>query len=134
MLESTAGPALSAHGGRIRPVACVGSSSMSVDTRVLASTGRSIWRRRNDAEHLIREAIKASPGLSVFGTGFDVDHEGRAGEVFVTLTAANEAAKRAADERLNRSLGFGYSVWAAGWRRLQLGDWMIRVYPERCAG
>lgn len=92
---------------------------------------RSVWRRRNHAERVVREAISAEPGLHVFGTG--VEGREHAGEVFVTLTAADDAARQAVPQLLNGSLGLREDDLTRGWRRLELGDWMIRVYPERGA-
>lgn len=92
---------------------------------------QAMWRRRNDAERRIRQAISAQSGLAVFGTG--VEGKGRRAELFVTLTAADEAARDAAPGLLSGRCGLDESGWSRGWRRLQLGDWMIRLYPERSA-
>lgn len=105
---------------------------MELRPRNAARQARSLWRRRNDAERNIRQAIGTEPGLSIFGIGLDRGN-GRAGEVFVTLTAANDTARQAAPRLLNGNLGLEADDWAGGWSRLELGDWMIRVYPERRA-
>ena len=53
------------------------------------------------------------------------------GEFFVTLTAASASARDEASRLLNGCSGLSEEEWERGWRRLDLGDWMIRVYPER---
>lgn len=105
---------------------------MISETQLLPADAVSLWRRRNDAERRVREAIDRTAGLTVFGTGFDFSGDG-GGEFFVTLTAADEAAKQAATDLLNGSSGLDKIEWDHGWRRFKLGDWMIRLYPERGA-
>lgn len=93
-------------------------------------TERTLWRRRNDAERSVRSAIARQPGLKIFGVGME-GRPGSRGEFFVTLTATDESARRSAQQLLNGCSGLSSQDWTSGWRRLQLGDWMIRVYPER---
>lgn len=101
---------------------------MSVESAdVPASVG--LWRRRNLAEMKIRQAIQNQPGLSIFGIGLDRSR-GSGGEFFVTLTAADFEARQKAPRLLGKYSGLSKADWSRGWRRLDLGDWMIRVYPE----
>jgi hypothetical protein len=44
------------------------------------------------------------------------------------ITAQDESAKEAARELLAGSF---CADWDAGWRPLQLGDFLLRLYPER---
>jgi hypothetical protein len=104
---------------------------MNGDPHPTATLERSLWQRCNDAERKVRRAIGAEPGLNIFGTGVETEDARRGRELFVTLTAANEVARVSAPNLLNGYSGLDKSGWSAGWRRLQLGDWMIRVYPER---
>jgi hypothetical protein len=104
---------------------------MSGDPHPTATLERSLWQRCNDAELKVRRAIGAEPGLSIFGTGVETGAARGGKELFVTLTAANEAARISAPNLLDGYSGLDKSDWADGWRRLQLGDWIIRVYPER---
>jgi hypothetical protein len=47
--------------------------------------------------------------------------------VVVMITAQDESAKDAARELLAGSFS---ADWDAGWRPLQLGDFLLRLYPE----
>lgn len=85
----------------------------------------SLWNRRERADEVVRMSIGSDERLNVFGVGFTSPDEGR--EAFVTITARDEAAREAARDLL---ADVAVADWDA-WRRLQLGDWMLRVYPER---
>jgi hypothetical protein len=88
-----------------------------------------MWRRRNEVELYVRRAIEGQPGLRIFGIGLD-RKAGADGEFFVTLTATSSARKQAS-RLLRNCSGLSEQDWMVGWRQLDLGDWMIRIYPER---
>jgi hypothetical protein len=93
------------------------SSSPSPDTP---------WRRRNRAEFNIRESIAGDRRLRVFASGFAPGRDEL--EVVVMITAEDEAAKDAARDLLGETV---QADWELGWRSLQLGDYLLRLYPER---
>lgn len=84
------------------------------------------WRRRNWADMIVRDSISADKRLRVFASGFEPRSERP--EVVVMITAQDESAKDAARELL---AGLFCADWDAGWRPLQLGDFLLRLYPER---
>jgi hypothetical protein len=86
----------------------------------------SAWRRRNQAELCIRNSISADARLSIFASGFEPGDEFPT--VVVMITASEEGAKDVA----RRLLGDVVSAdWDRGWRSLQLGDYLLRLYPDR---
>jgi hypothetical protein len=84
------------------------------------------WRRRNWADSTVRDSIAVDKRLRVFASGFEPRSERP--EVVVMITAQDESAKDAARELLAGSF---CADWDTGWRPLQLGDFLLRLYPER---
>jgi hypothetical protein len=74
----------------------------------------------------VRDSIAVDKRLRVFASGFEPRSERP--EVVVMITAQDESAKDAARELLAGSF---CADWDAGWRPLQLGDFLLRLYPER---
>ena len=72
--------------------------------------------------------IGSDSRLKIFGVG--LDRNGGAGEMFVTITAADDDARRHAVELISGATGCD-SMDEQAWTRFQLGDWMTRIYPER---
>jgi hypothetical protein len=102
---------------------------MIVQLKPQAGIGHSLWRRRNFVESRVREMIGSDPRLKIFGVG--LDRNGGAGEMFVTITAADEDARRFAVELIAGVTGCDPVGLEQAWSRFQLGDWMTRIYPER---
>ena len=86
----------------------------------------SAWRRRNQAELHIRDSISADTRLSVFASGFEPGNGSP--EVVVMITASEDGAKDAARCLLADVVT---ADWDSGWRSLQLGDYLLRLYPNR---
>lgn len=86
----------------------------------------SAWRRRNHAELRIRDSISADARLSVFASGFEPGESSP--EVVVMITASEDGAKDAARRLLS---DLASADWDSGWRSLQLGDYLLRLYPDR---
>ena len=64
----------------------------------------------------------------MFASGFEPGDESP--EVVVMITASEDEAKDAA----RRLLGDLVTAdWDSGWRALQLGDYLLRIYPDRRA-
>jgi hypothetical protein len=99
---------------------------MEIGTAEGAKHRASAWRRRNHAELRIRDSIAADGRISVFASGFEPGQTSPV--VVVMITARGDGAKDAA----RRLLGDLVSAdWDRGWRPLQLGDYLLRVYPDR---
>jgi hypothetical protein len=75
---------------------------------------------------MVRDSIAVDERLRVFASGFEPRSE--CPEVVVMITAQDESAKNAARELLAGSFS---ADWDDGWRPLQLGDYLLRLYPER---
>jgi hypothetical protein len=84
------------------------------------------WRRRNWADLAVRDSIAVDKRLRVFASGFEPRPERP--EVVVMITAQDESAKDSARKLLAGSF---CADWDAGWRPLKLGDFLLRLYPER---
>ena len=85
----------------------------------------SAWRRRNQAELCIRDSIAVDGRLNVFASGFQ---PGESPEVVVMITASDDGAKDVARRLLGDLVN---ADWDSGWRSLQLGDYLLRLYPDR---
>jgi hypothetical protein len=86
----------------------------------------SAWRRRNQGELRIRNSISADARLSIFASGFEPGDESPT--VVVMITASEDGAKDAARRLLGNVVN---ADWDSGWRPLQLGDYLLRLYPDR---
>jgi hypothetical protein len=102
---------------------------MIVQLKPQAGVGHSLWQRRNFVEDKVREVMGDDPRLKIFGVG--LDRNGGVGEVFVTITAADEEAREHATTLIARVTHTDPSSVVQTWSRFQLGDWMTRIYPER---
>ncbi len=86
----------------------------------------SAWRRRNNAELRIRDSISADARLNVFASGFEPGESSP--EVVVMITASDDGAKDATQRLLCDLVS---ADWDSGWRSLELGDYLLRLYPDR---
>lgn len=89
-------------------------------------------RRRNRVEALVRDRVALTDDVYVLRSSW---HQNGAGpEPLVAVIARNDEARGSAREALADIAGFPAEQWRTSWTPLNLGDWMIWVYPERaCA-
>lgn len=86
-------------------------------------------RRRNRAEALVRDRLALIEDVYVFRSSW---HRNGAGpEPLVAVIARDEEARHRAQEALADIAGFPAEQWQTSWTPLDLGDWMVWVYPER---
>jgi hypothetical protein len=86
-------------------------------------------RRRNRAEALVRDRLASIEDAYVFRSSW---HRNGAGpEPLVAVIARDEEARHRAQEALADIAGFPAEQWQTSWTPLDLGDWMVWVYPER---
>jgi len=86
-------------------------------------------RRRNRAEALVRDRLASIEDVYVFRSSW---HRNGAGpEPLVAVIARDDEARHRAQEALADIAGFPAEQWQTSWTPLDLGDWMVWVYPER---
>jgi hypothetical protein len=86
-------------------------------------------RRRNRGEALVRDRLASTEDVYVLRSSW---HQNGAGpEPLVAVIARNDEARDHAREALADIAGLSAEQWRTSWTPLDLGDWMIWVYPER---
>lgn len=88
-----------------------------------------LHRRRNAAERRVRDAVAGVPDVYVDRASWRVNGNGP--EIFVAIVARTEEARQRARDALAPVAGLTPDQWASGWIALDLGDAMIRLFPER---
>jgi hypothetical protein len=86
--------------------------------------------RRNRCEFLVREILGDDAGLYVQRSRLGEAPPDGDQPVVVTLIARDEAARRRAERLLAGCAGFAPEEWKDRWVPLNLGDALIRIYPE----
>lgn len=103
----------------------VAQGAVAVD---LAEDGRSdIHSRRNDAERIVRARLADVDDVYVDRSSWhrvDADLQ-----PFVAVIARHDEARSHAKRALAAIAGLSEEQWQAAWVPLDLGDFMIRVYP-----
>jgi hypothetical protein len=86
-------------------------------------------RRRNRAEALVRNRLALIEDVYVLRSSW---HQNGAGpEPLVAVIARDDEARGRAQGALADIAGFPAEQWQTSWTPLDLGDWMVWVYPER---
>jgi hypothetical protein len=86
-------------------------------------------RRRNRAEALVRDRLALIEDAYVLRSFW---HQNGAGpEPLVAVIARDDDARGRTQEALADIAGFPTEQWQTSWTPLDLGDWMVWVYPER---
>ncbi len=86
-------------------------------------------RRRNRAEALVRDRLASIEDAYVFRSSWH--QNGASPEPFVAVIARDDEARGRAQDALADIAGFPAEQWQTSWTPLDLGDWMVWVYPER---
>lgn len=89
----------------------------------------STLQRRNRCEFAVREILGDDPALYVHRSRLDDPAEG-ARQVVLTLIARDRAGRDRAKGLLGELAGFPAEEWEERWVSLNLGDALIRIYPE----
>ena len=92
---------------------------------VRSDARRSTLERRNRCEFAVREILGDDPALYVHRSRLD-----SARRVVLTLIARDEAGRERAEGLLGDLAGFPAEQWEERWVSLNLGDALIRIYPE----
>jgi hypothetical protein len=89
--------------------------------------------RRNRAELAVRDRLGEDPGIYIHRSRLSEPADGAGPEVIVSVIARDELARKRAEQLLADVAGFPAQEWAERWRPLDLGDSLVRLYPESVA-
>jgi hypothetical protein len=87
-------------------------------------------RRCNRAERLIRERLTPDGGIYIYSSTFEDHRSDSPRGVIVTIVARDDLTCARAERLLADVSGLDVDGWASGWKKLDLGDSLIRLYPE----
>jgi hypothetical protein len=90
----------------------------------------STLQRRNRCEFAVREILGDDPALYVHRSRLDESTPDGTRRVVITLIARDQAGRDRARHLLNEFAGFPAEEWDQRWVPLNLGDALIRIYPE----
>ena len=95
----------------------------------LAESPQDLHVRRNHAEALVRDRLEGLEEVYVDRASWH--RNGHGTEAFVAIIARDPDARDTARSALEAVAGLSDEEWRSAWISLDLGDSMIRVYPER---
>jgi hypothetical protein len=90
----------------------------------------STLQRRNRCEFAVREILGDDPALYVHRSRLDESAADGVPRVVLTVIARDQAGRERAKALLRHLAGFPAEEWDDRWVSLNLGDALIRIYPE----